>query len=338
MHTKRVLLNGLFALFILASTVGAEASEYAPWTLGDYAVYQNERGNQIKATVDNNIRNYNHYTNFAGLGPLWVKTATHNEKVFIYSPVRRAWQLLMDFNAAVGTSNGIDVDPCNRGKVTLGPRGEKIETPAGTFADVVRLDFSSNCADAGVISTWFARGVGPVQWAESNIAGALTYSIVSAQIGGVAYPKPTFGVSLLGEFPDPQVWINRMPGPGPRPGPTTVPVFLTIQNNTERPLVYSFPTSQRFDILVIDANGRVVSRWSRDKLFLQAFGKLELAPGEKKRLGGSVPLSYDDGQPLAPGGYTLKIELGSHPASDTAHNPGSQAPAALAPLEIGWAF
>ena len=217
-NSMKIFLNGIFALAFLAGSASVMASEYVPRLPGDHAVYQNDRGNQIKVTVDK------------------------------------------------GTS----------GK--------------------------------------------------------------SRYIGGVAYPKPVPGVAVLGEFPDPKVWINRMPGPGPAPKPPAVEVFLTIQNNTAQPLTYSFGSSQRFDILVIDANGRVVSRWSRGHMFAQVMGTLTLAPGEKQRFGGPVSLSYDDGQVLAQGGYTLKIELSSTPAPDTSHTPGSQAPAAIAPLEIGWAY
>ena len=336
---SKILRHGIFVLALLAVSATATAGEYVPWLPGDHAVYQNGRGDQVKATVDNSTGANNHYTNFAGLGALWVQTSSTNEKVLIYSSVMRKWQLLADFNAAVGTASRIDIDPCNRSRVTLAAKGESLQTSAGKFTDVVRLDFVSNCADAGVTSAWFARGVGPVQWRESNIAGAITYSMVSGYVGGVAYPKPAPGVALLGEFPDAQVWIDRMPGIiGSAPAPTTVEVFLTLQNNSAQSLTYSFGSSQRFDILVIDANGRVVSRWSRGRMFAQVVGTQSLAPGEKQRFGGSVQLSYDDGQPLTPGGYTLKIELSSIPAANTAHTPGSQAPAVMAPLAIGWTY
>ena len=337
-NSMKIFLNGIFALAFLAVSASVMASEYVPWLPGDHAVYQNGRGNQIKATVDSSTGSNNHYTNFAGLGALSVQTSSTTERVFIYSSVTRKWQLLADFNAAVGTGSSINVDPCNRGKVTLAAKGESLQTPAGKFTDVVRLDFGTNCADGGVTSAWFARGVGPVQWSESNIAGPVIYSMISGYIGGVAYPKPVPGVALLGEFPDPMVWINRMPGPGPVPAPPTAEVFLTLQNNTAQSLTYSFGSSQRFDILVIDANGRVVSRWSRGRMFAQVMSTLTLAPGEKQRFGGRVSLSYDDGQVLAQGAYTLKIELSSTPAPDTSHTPGSQAPAAIAPLQIGWAY
>ena len=337
-NKRKILRHGIFVLALFISAT-ATASEYVPWLPGDHAVYQNGRGDQVKATVDNSTGANNHYTHFVGLGALWVQTSSAHEKVLIYSPVTRKWQQLADFAAAVGTTSSIDIDPCNRGRVTLAAKGEVLQTPAGQFNEVARLDFQTSCADGGVTSAWFARGVGPVQWRESNIAGAVTYSMVSGSVGGVAYPKPAPGVALLGEFPNAQVWIDRMPGIiGSVPAPTAVEVFLTLQNNSAQPLTYSFGSSQRFDILVIDANGRVVSRWSRGRIFAQVVGTQSLAPGEKHRFGGSVQLSYDDGQPLAAGGYTLKIELSSMPVADTAHTPGSQAPAALAPVAIGWAY
>lgn len=335
--TRKVFLGGFFALAFLAVSASAIASQYAPWQMGDHAIYQGSRGDQVRATIDSINGSNNHYTNFAGLGALWVQTSSTNERVLIYSSVTRKWQLLVDFNAAAGATQKIDIDPCNRGSVTLAAKNESLQTPAGKFTDVIRLDFRTSCADAGVTNAWFARGTGLVQWSSSNIAGAVTYSMVSGSIGGVVYPKPAPGIALLAEFPDAQVWINRMPGIG-APETPAVEVYLTLQNNSTQSLTYSLGSTQLFDILIIDTNGRVVSRWSRGRMFAQVMSTITIPAGGKQRFGGQVLLTYDDGQLLAPGGYTLKIELSSTPAANTAHPPGTQAPTAMAPIELGWVF
>lgn len=340
MSATKALFNGILFTSLLASGALALAADYVPWRLGDFGVYENGNGTQIRSTVDTAAGNVRHHTNFIGLGPLSIRLNNMNERVFINSPVTNTWQLLANFNGAVGSASRIDVDPCNRGAVTVGALGETLNTPAGNFTNVVRLDFTPSCADAGVTSAWFARGVGPVQWAESNIAGAVIYRLVSASIGGVTYPQVTPPppppppqasiVTLSGEFPAPQITLDR----APTAAPTSVDVFFTIQNNTAATLNYTFPSAQRFDISVIDVNGIVVSRWSRNRMFAQIIGNSSILPGQQQRFGGPVVLTLDNGQPLVPGGYTLKIELSSVATANTAHIPGSAAPAVMAPLEV----
>lgn len=100
----------------------------------------------------------------------------------------------------MGTAGSIDVDSCNRGRVTLAAKGEPLQTPAGKFTDVVRLDFHTQCADGGVTSAWFAYGVGPGpgQWRESSIAGAVTYGMASGCLGRVVYPMPATRLTFTG--------------------------------------------------------------------------------------------------------------------------------------------
>jgi hypothetical protein len=305
------------------------ASQYVVWSDGDTATYRDvASGREIQAKIDQGGRTWHHYSNFAGLGPLWVFSYSRDERVYVYSPGDRSFQLLADFNAPIGSSTVLDLDPCNRGSATLAAR-EAITVPAGSFTGVVRLDFTASCADAGVTSAWFAAGVGPIQWTETTIAGRLTYQMVSATIGGIRYPKYP-GVSLLGEFPGPKFWIDMMPViQGPTPN---VNVFLTLRNHTPDDLKYSFSTGQHFEIEVIDTAGRVVSRWSRGRAFTQALNDVTIPPGAERRFGGPVELTYDDGRALAQGHYTLRINLmNSNP-------PGVSPPQSAAPLEIGWAF
>jgi hypothetical protein len=320
--------SGIFLFIILASWNVAPASTYVVWRAGDYATYRNVlTGQEVRAEVDLEGRGRVHYTEFAGLGPLWVATSGRDEYIYLYTPPDRAFQLLVDALAPIGSSNPLHVPPCNNGVAVLAAR-EALTVPAGAFADVIRIDFTTSCADAGVTSAWFARGVGPIQWTASTIAGPVTYQMIAARIGGVRYPKHN-GICLVSEFPGPVVWIDRMP-PVPRPG--SINVFLTIENNTPERLTYSFSTGQEFEIEIIDGGGNVVSRWSRGRAFTLAFHDVTLDPGTSHRFGGAVALAYDDGGALAQGYYTVKVYL-------TNINPrGVAPPSSATPIEIRWAF
>ena len=144
-------------------------------------------------------------------------------------------------------------------------------------------------------------------------------------------------VIVVTENPEPQVWINMMPVIDPKATPTA-DVFMTIYNSTQRDIRYRFTSSQLFDIVLTDAYGNVVSRWSRGRYFLHVISDVTIAPGTAKRVGGSIELTDDKGMPLAPGGYTLAIELRSSPLAGTSHTPGSQAPGSQMPLRIDWLY
>jgi len=314
--------------FFLAFAGSAPASQYVAWSAGDNATYRDMiTGSRIRAEAAQGGRLWVHYTNFAGLGPLWINSSGRSERVYVQGTERRT-QLFADFGAPLGTSTPLDLGPCNRGAAILASR-DTLTVPAGAFADVVRVDFETSCADAGVTSAWFAPGVGPIQWTAVTIAGPSTYQMISASIGGIPFPRHS-GVALHAEFPEPIVWIDMMPVT-PKPA-RIVNVYLTIQNNTTEELTYSFTTGQHFEIEVVNAAGQVVARWSRDKAFTQAFNDVTIAPGAGRRFGGSLKLAYDDERPLAQGQYTLRIYLTNE------NPPGVTPPQSAAPLEIRWAF
>lgn len=54
---------------------------------------------------------------------------------------------------------------------------------------------------------------------------------------------------------------------------------LTVTNSGDRVARLVFPTSQRYDFLLLDLRGSEVWRWSFDKMFLQVITSDSLAPG-----------------------------------------------------------
>ncbi len=304
------------------------ANQYVAWSGGDHATYRDKAtGAEIRAVAEWGGRLWVHYTNFAGFGPLWVASSGRGQRVYVLGTDHRI-RLFADFDAPVGSVTPLDLEPCNRRSATLAA-GETLSVPAGTFADVVRIDFETSCADAGITSAWFARDVGPIQWTTATIAGPSTYQMIAASIGGIQYPRH-IGVLLLTEFPGPTVWINMMPvSPG---SAQSIEVYLAIQNNSAEDLTYSFRTGQHFEIELLDAAGQVVSRWSRDKAFTQAFNEVKIAPGSGQRFGGPVELAYDDDRPLAQGNYSLRIYLTNE------NPPGITPPQGSSPIEVRWSF
>ncbi|MHB1006751.1 MAG: BsuPI-related putative proteinase inhibitor [Chloroflexota bacterium] len=62
----------------------------------------------------------------------------------------------------------------------------------------------------------------------------------------------------------------------------TVQLTFTVANPGQAPLKLDFSSGQQFDLAIADATGQEVWRWSRGKLFIQAFTKVEIQPGQKK--------------------------------------------------------
>ncbi|GIW72558.1 MAG: hypothetical protein KatS3mg102_2100 [Planctomycetota bacterium] len=296
------------AVALVASWCGAgvalAGNDYVPDGANDRWTYRNSRfGGEVTVAIDRTSGGWDHFTEFAGLGPSWVWTGTGHNWTYLWNGT--TYELLTNFDARVGFSSSITIG-CNRGRVTLAGRGETVQVPAGTFADCVRLELQTSCADAGTTAIWFAPGVGIVKWSEQNIAGPVDWVLVRAEVGGRTYPQQSGqggGLVISGSFSATQLYVNRMPGTGPRPAPELT-VSLEITNRSAQPLRFTFHSGQTYEIELLDAQGQVVTRWSDGRYFTQAIRTLELRPGESwsftDRLAVSVP---------AAGQYTARMRL-----------------------------
>jgi len=58
-------------------------------------------------------------------------------------------------------------------------------------------------------------------------------------------------------------------------------VFLQLSNRSDQARTLSFRTGQRYDLLILDAAGTEVWRWSDDRSFTQALGEETLEAGQE---------------------------------------------------------
>lgn len=330
---------GLMSLALIFAAAPAFADVYVPYQEGDTATFVNTRfGGETTLEILRTSGNWKRYSNFAGLGELWVWSHPDANRSYVYSSAIGNYQLLADFDGRVGAVNRIDVGSCNQGTATLAGF-ETVTVPAGTFADCALLTLTGNCADGGVGTIWLAPGVGVVKWAEGNIIGTVSHELSSASIGGVAYPKPS-GITVEASFPTSSTFINMQPGIIGTPRPAkTLNLKLKVTNNTDRELTYTFGSGQGFEIELIDAKGKVVSRWSRGRFFTLALVQRSLAPGESMSFGGEVELTDDQGAALPEGAYTMRIYAATlSSAFNSDHAEGADPLGARAPLRISYAF
>ena len=198
-------------------------------------------------------------------------------------------------------------------KLTLASRGETLSVPAGDFDRVVRVDWASTCADAGIASEWFAPGVGLIRRDELTIAGVLTSELVRAELDGMSLPRVGYVTTLSLERP--LYHYNLMPPVGPWSIPTVAGAF-TVHKRADLPLVLAFSGCKSVSLaLVNEAGDTVLSARADDgaccecRTFIEwdfSRGPLVLPFGFK--------LAGEDGQPIPDGRYALSATLNTRDA------------------------
>lgn len=61
----------------------------------------------------------------------------------------------------------------------------------------------------------------------------------------------------------------------------TLSMSLTLRNNTDKPVVISHTSGQKYDFKLFDAEGMSLYTWSADKMFIAVMNETKLAPGEE---------------------------------------------------------
>jgi hypothetical protein len=136
-------------------------------------------------------------------------------------------------------------------------------------------------------------------------------------------------VSACGEDGDeasPSLTGVVTPGPSPTPrfpfeGPIGIdlttfgsffeqgkPLQLIITVAVRDPMTLYYPTSQRYDLAVIDSQGEEVWRWSRNLTFAQVTEEVSLGANEARSFTETWDQRDNDGQPVPLGNYQIVAE------------------------------
>ncbi|MHB1416094.1 MAG: BsuPI-related putative proteinase inhibitor [Chloroflexota bacterium] len=100
--------------------------------------------------------------------------------------------------------------------------------------------------------------------------GSILAEVVTI-MGKSASPSPATGVK-----------VALQTGRGDYAPGDPVKFTVTVKNDGSAPAALQFNSGQRFDIVVLDAQGNEVWKWSNGMMFTMALGTLELQPGESK--------------------------------------------------------
>jgi hypothetical protein len=83
----------------------------------------------------------------------------------------------------------------------------------------------------------------------------------------------------------------------------------SVRNNTKKIIRLDFNTTQRIDILTFDPSGKIVEKWSEDRLFMLQEGVVIVNP--KERIEYSEKVATRDMKALEP--YTIKADIIGYP-------------------------
>jgi len=161
------------------------ANDYITNSPSDWYRFVGPNGSEVQAQITNQTGNWRMWSEFGGFGRTWVYTDAGHDSFWFWNGSTNT--LVGDLSGQVGSSQTIDMPPFNQGRATIASRGS-VTVPAGTFSDAVEVTFQTSGADAGVLSVWFARGVGVVKYTTQSIAGPREFVLDRAMVGGQALP------------------------------------------------------------------------------------------------------------------------------------------------------
>lgn len=239
------------------------------------------------------------------------------------APVGTSWELQL---APTPTALPVADDCVNGSRVVVASRDDVVSVPAGQFTRVVRVDFHSRCADAGITSEWFAPGVGLVRREEASIAGPVVSELVMAELDGLTLPRSAYAVTLSVDRP--RYVNNLMPPVGPGALPTVRGTFA-LRNPTDVPVELAFTGCTSATVAVANEAGEVVVRARVDDGGCCTCGNpvTVTLTHDVFVLSLSFTLSGENGDPLPDGRYVITVTL------DTA-GAAALRPLAQLPIEI----
>ena len=85
-----------------------------------------------------------------------------------------------------------------------------------------------------------------------------------------------------------------------------------VKNISKKSYTLSFPDSQRFDYVILNAGGQMVYQWSADKRYVDRIDSLMVNPTEQIEYSDKLPLGAKPAS-FPPGIYTIKVILSNYP-------------------------
>lgn len=168
------------------------------------------------------------------------------------------------------------------------------ELPQGVVAAGLEIRYRSfDCADAGVENEVYAENLGLLSRTVQSIAGPRRYELVSARLGALTFTRSS-GVDVSIDLPH----GARIPRDNQNQ-PQWITGVLRASVRSAPALQLRFPSSQRFDAEILNADGTVVWRFSDGEMYSPWLNELRV---DREY---SIEFEFPAHQ-LADGEYTLQ--------------------------------
>jgi hypothetical protein len=295
-------LRKLLLYFATLPLLMAQQPDYFPLHLGNQWVYRQfgsiARDPLVVSISRTETANGRTYSVVRGLpdGDLYLRMA-EDGTLYAYNPETGQEGVWAAFMTPEGQSYRTIVNPCNSTAV-VASRNARTTVPIGELTGVLAITYpAGNCADAGLATDRFLPYIGLVERESITIAGPQYLRLIYARVGGVTVlsePEVTFSLTL----DRPQYGGEEIPAMTAR---------LALRSTQSEPLELTFPSGQRFDLVVRNEAGVEVIRWSEGKAFTLAFGTERFGPGERNWVV-RIPLSSGNAR-LPAGRYIAETWL-----------------------------
>jgi len=216
-------------------------------------------------------------------------------RLLVLDPKTGAEKQWYAFGAREGDDYETAIHRCNPA-AQIASRTAIFHGPSGDVRNALRITYTNTCNFAGLVEETFAPGIGLVQRVEN--VGTVQYDLIHARINGVSLSMEkalAFEITL-----DRAVYAATNKGAAPAEMEAT----LRLRNTTGEAVELSFPTAQRQDFIVRNAQGDAVLQWSDGRTFSQVPGT-ERIRGEVEYVA-ALRLMRNSGETLPEGKYTIE--------------------------------
>lgn len=256
----------------------AAAQNYFPLEAGNQWIYRSGSQTATAEVVRTEVFDGRTYSQIRGFfGDAWLRM-NESGSLVAFNPDTRTEHLWTAFGAGEGSQFQSAAPPCEQ-PAQLVSKSARYQGPIGDFPYALEIRYSpGRCADAGSERDFYLPWVGLVQRRETTIAGPRTWDLVYARLGvtEISASETSFQLAL-----DRAVYTaNLMPPVDPQRAVPHMLARLTLRHIRQEPLRLTFPTSQRFDLVVRNERGDSVFTWSAGRAFLQVIGT-ETIEGER---------------------------------------------------------
>jgi hypothetical protein len=266
------MLRSALVAFLLAGGLVAAQPDYFPLRPGNQWTYRASRfGNSFTLEIleagTEAPAGYSLVRGFPG-GDVWLRMSDEGT-LYAWNPRTGSEAVWAAFGSAAGEPYSTSIDPCSKTGV-IRSKAAKAEIPIGQFDNALAISYPpTGCADAGLTSEMYLPYVGLVQRTTTTFAGPVVYDLVYARLNDgltiITAPEQSFTLGLDN--------VTYSPG-------AMATARLTVRNTMPTPLRLTFPSGQRYDVIVRNEKGDVVYQWSDGKAFTMVFGTMDVT-GER---------------------------------------------------------